>query len=114
MNIEILRDFCLSLPVVTEDIKWDDDLCFSVGDKIFCVAWLGTPMKVSFKVRDEEFEELSNSDGFIPAPYMARAKWVQLKKVEVMDDQSFKDYILQSYELVKSKITQKKRKELGL
>ena len=97
MNIESLREFCLSFPVVSEDIKWDDDLCFSVRGKMFCVAWMGTPMKVSFKVREDEFEELSQSDGFIPAPYMARVKWVQLKKVELFDDKTFRDYIIHSY-----------------
>ncbi len=104
----------MSLPVVTEDIKWDDDLCFSVGGKMFCVAWMGLPMKVSFKVREDEFEELSQAEGFIPAPYMARVKWVQLKKVELIDDKTFRNYIMQSYELVIAKLTKKMRKELDL
>jgi predicted DNA-binding protein (MmcQ/YjbR family) len=76
MNIELLRTYCLSLPAVTEAIKWDNDLVFSVGGKMFCVAALDAPFKCSFKVSDEEFEELSVLEGFQPAPYMARAKWV--------------------------------------
>ncbi len=78
MDIESLRQYCLSLPAVTEDVKWDNDLCFSVGGKMFCVASLEPPFRCSFKVRDEEFEELANQDGFIPAPYMARNKWVSV------------------------------------
>ncbi len=114
MNIEILRTFCLSLPAVTEDIKWDDDLCFLVGGKMFCVAWMGLPLKVSFKVDEDLFDELSSSDGFIPAPYMARNKWVQLQKVEYLRDQELLDYIYASYELKKATLTKKMKKELDL
>jgi predicted DNA-binding protein (MmcQ/YjbR family) len=38
MNIEQLRKFCLSFPGATEDIKWGADLCFCVGEKMFCVT----------------------------------------------------------------------------
>ncbi len=61
MDIETLRDMCRALPAVTEDIKWGHDLCFSVAGKMFCVAALEGPLTVSFKVKDEEFDELSNS-----------------------------------------------------
>ena len=54
MDIETIRNICKSLPSVTEDIKWGDDLCFMIGGKMFCVAVLNTPFKVSFKVSDEE------------------------------------------------------------
>ena len=66
MNIETLRDFCRALPAVTEDVKWGHDLCFSVAGKMFCVASLDGPLTFSFKVRDEEFDELSNSPGLRP------------------------------------------------
>jgi predicted DNA-binding protein (MmcQ/YjbR family) len=75
MDIDQLRTFCLSLPAVTEDVKWDNDLVFSVGAKMFCVSSLDPPFKCSFKVKDDEFEELITTQGFVPAPYMARAKW---------------------------------------
>jgi predicted DNA-binding protein (MmcQ/YjbR family) len=45
MNIEALRKFCLSLPAVTEDVKWGADLCFSVGGKMFCVTSMEGPLK---------------------------------------------------------------------
>ena len=38
MNIESFRDFCLSLPNVTEDFPFDDTtLVFRVGGKIFAI-----------------------------------------------------------------------------
>ena len=40
MNIEEIQNLCKQLPGVTEDIKWGNDLCFSVGGKMFLVAGL--------------------------------------------------------------------------
>ena len=114
MQIETLQKYCLSLPAVTEDIKWGSDLCFSVGGKMFCVASLEGPFKCAFKVPDEVFDELSNTDGFIPAPYMARAKWVLVTKPAVLNKKEWEKYIKQSYELVKAKLTRKIKKDLGI
>jgi predicted DNA-binding protein (MmcQ/YjbR family) len=114
MNIETLQKICLSLPAVTEDVKWDNDLVFSVGAKMFCVAALDPPFKCSFKVPDEVFEELSRKTGFMPAPYMARAKWVMVTAPGVLNAAEWKKYIAGSYELVKQKLTRKTRKELGI
>lgn len=114
MDIDFLRKFCLSLPAATEDIKWDNDLVFSVGGKMFCVAGLDAPFKCSFKVSDDAFEELSNTDGFMPAPYMARAKWVLVTKPSKLNKKEWEQYIRQSYEMVKWKLTKKQREQLGI
>ena len=76
MDIEILRSICLSFPAVTEEVKWGNDLCFCIGEKMFCVTSLEPPHTFSFKVTDAEFDELSGLEGFKPAPYLARGKWV--------------------------------------
>jgi len=114
MQLESLQKFCLSLPAATEDIKWDNDLCFSVGSKMFCVMALEPPFKCSFKVRDDEFDELSNKDGFMPAPYMARAKWVTVIKASMLQKKEWEQFIRQSYELIKVKLTKKTRMVLGI
>jgi predicted DNA-binding protein (MmcQ/YjbR family) len=114
MEIEALRQYCLSLPAVTEDIKWGNDLVFSVGGKMFCVASLEPPLTFSFKVRDEEFEELSVQDGFKPAPYMARAKWVLVTHPGKLHKKEWENYVKQSYEMIKAKLTRKTRQELGI
>ena len=107
MNIELFRNFCNTLPSVTEDIKWGNDLCFSIGHKMFCAAPLTTPLSVSFKVKDEEFDELCNLPGIMPAPYVARYKWVLVTDVKRFSKKEWKHYIKQSYELVKSKLPKK-------
>jgi predicted DNA-binding protein (MmcQ/YjbR family) len=114
MNVEELRAYCLAFPAVTEDIKWDNDLCFSVGGKMFCVASLESPLRISFKVKDDEFDELSMREGFIPAPYMARAKWVSVTDSSVLKTKEWQTLVAQSHDLVKQRLTKKLRKELGM
>jgi predicted DNA-binding protein (MmcQ/YjbR family) len=114
MDIEELQAFCKTLPGTTEDIKWGQDLCFCVGAKMYCVTGLTNPIQLSFKVRDHEFDELSNSDGFIPAPYVARYKWVLLQESKKISDKNLKAYIKQSYKLIKAKLPKKVLKEHGL
>jgi predicted DNA-binding protein (MmcQ/YjbR family) len=112
MDIEAIRSICKELPAVTEGVKWGNDLCFMVGEKMFCVTSLGTPLQVSFKVTDEEFDEISNSPGIIPAPYVARYKWVLVEDVTRLNKKLWKHFITQSYTLVKSKLSKKKLEQL--
>ena len=115
MTIEEIRDYCLKLPGVTEDIKWEHDLVFSVGEKMFCVVGLDqSPVTASFKVRDDEFEEICTWPGFKPAPYVAKYKWVWIEDINKMKKADWKKYLQQSYELVKNKLSLKLRKQLGL
>jgi predicted DNA-binding protein (MmcQ/YjbR family) len=112
MNIESLRQYCNSLPHVTEDIKWGHDLCFSIGGKMFCVSGMENPLSASFKVQDEEFEEMASRPGMEPAPYVARYKWVLVTGAGSLSDKDWKHYIRQSYELVKGKLPKKVQAEL--
>lgn len=44
MNIEDVREYCLSLPNTTEDMPFGDDiLCLRVDGRIFALLWLGWP-----------------------------------------------------------------------
>jgi len=115
MNIEELREYCNSLKGVTEDIKWGHDLCFCIGGKMFAVTGLGgNPVGISFKVTDDEFDEVSTAQGFIPAPYLARNKWVYLRDTSMLSRKKLEQYILQSYQLIASKLPKKTQRELGL
>lgn len=115
MTIEDLQQICKSLPAVTEDIKWEHDLCFLIGGKMFLVAGLDqSPVTASFKVTDEEFEELTARDGFKPAPYMAKHKWVYVDDISKVNKKEWTSFIKQSYQLIQSKLPKKTLKELGL
>jgi predicted DNA-binding protein (MmcQ/YjbR family) len=63
---------------VTEDVKWGNDLVFSIAGKMFAVVDLEPPHGVAFKCTDESFAELIERTGIIPAPDMARAMWVKV------------------------------------
>ncbi|CAN5275462.1 MmcQ/YjbR family DNA-binding protein [soil metagenome] len=112
MHHEQLRELCLSFKGVTEDIKWGNDLCFLIGEKMFCVTWLDGPFQASLKVTDEEFEELTARTDIIPAAYLARYKWIQVKNAGALSAKDWERLICQSYELVKSGLTKKKQKEI--
>ena len=108
MTVESIRRWCLALGGVTEDIKWDDDLVFSVGGKMFCVAMLEVPHRLSFKCDEETFTELVEREGIIPAPYLARAKWVSLESLDgPMEWPELERHLRRSYELVKGGLTKK-------
>ena len=115
MNVEYFQVICKKLNAVTEDIKWGNDLVFSVGGKMFCVVGLDqSPSTASFKVKEDDFEEMCNRDGFKPAPYLARYKWVWIEDIERLNKKEWEQYIRQSYKLVKDKLPLKTKKELGL
>ena len=115
MTLEDIQAICKKLPAVTEDIKWGHDLVFSVGGKMFCVLGIDeTPISASFKVTDEQFEEMCQRNGFKPAPYVAKYKWVWVDDVNKMNKNDWSRYIKQSYELVKEKLPLKLKKQLGL
>ncbi len=114
MTIEEIRSYCLSLPGVTEDKKWEDHLCFNVGGKMFLVtAPDDFPVSASFKASDEQFEELPAREGFIPAPYMARYKWIFIDDIERMNKEEWEEYIRISYDLVFGKLSGKAKREIN-
>ena len=113
MNLESIREYCLSLPHATEGIQWGNDLLFRISDKIFAVIGLEPPNSLAFKCTPEKFDELVEVDGIIPAPYMARNKWVMLEQLGALKDSELKALLKNSYEMVFSKLTKKAQAELG-
>jgi predicted DNA-binding protein (MmcQ/YjbR family) len=110
MNIDWIRKSCLSLPHTTEKIQWEDDLVFKVGGKMYAVVVL-VPARVwmSFKCSEEEFSELLELPGVIPAPYLARAHWVALTHESSLPVSEIKRLLLQAHDLVLAKLPRKTR-----
>ena len=114
MNIEELRELCLAFPHATEDIKWGNDLCFSVGGKMFCATGMDKPAgQVSFKCTPEKFAELTEREGVIPAPYVARYHWVAVEDPNALSEEEYEDLISRSYLLVYENLPAKQRRNLG-
>ena len=110
MNIEQLRKVCLSFPSATEQIQWGDDLLFKVAGKMFAI----TPLEpagvwLSFKVTPENFLELTERPGIIPAPYLARAQWIALESRDALSPAELASLLRSSYDLVCAKLPRKTR-----
>jgi predicted DNA-binding protein (MmcQ/YjbR family) len=116
MNKSAIHKFCLSLPAATYDIKWQVDGVYSVGGKMFAVCYEAEDGRVqaSFKVDDDLFLQYTDREGFVPAPYMARAKWVQVKDTRRVSVAEMKTLLARSHALVAARLTRKLRTQLGL
>jgi len=113
MNLDSIRSYCLSLPNSTEDVQWGNDLLFRISGKIFAGMSLEPPHSLMFKCTPGKFEELIEFEGIIPAPYMARNKWVMLEHLDALKDSEIKSLIKDSYGMIFSKLPKKAQAELG-
>ena len=94
-------------------VQSGDDLTFRIGNKMFAAARLvPAPVFVSFKCTPEEFAELVEREGVIPAPYLARAHWVALEHEDALPVKEVKRLLRQSYELVKARLPKRVRGEM--
>ncbi|HEY6504698.1 MAG TPA: MmcQ/YjbR family DNA-binding protein [Chitinophagaceae bacterium] len=115
MTIENIQTICKKFSHVTEDIKWETHLCYCVGGKIFIITNPdGSPVTASFKVSDEDFTELSEREGFMPAPYLARYKWIYVDNISRLTNKEWGKYLKAAYELVAAKLPAKTKKQLGI
>ena len=99
MNVDTIREFCLSFPEATEKLQWGDDLCFKISGKIFTIVGLDNP-RLCFKCTPESFAELIEREDIRPAPYVGRYKWVLLDHLDAVAWDEIQDLIGKSYEMV--------------
>jgi predicted DNA-binding protein (MmcQ/YjbR family) len=114
MNVEELRAYCLSMPHAIEDIKWGNDLCFCIGEKMFATTSLNPTagFNCSFKCSPEMYSELIEREGIVSAPYTGRFGWVCVKKKSALSSAELKKLIQESYNAVKEGLPAKLQKEL--
>ncbi len=114
MTPAALRKLCNALPGATEQIQWEKDRVFKVGGKMFACSGIETDSRYSFKVDDERFLELTDLPGIAPAPYLARAKWIQIDPAECqLPDHHIKKLVERSYALVLARLPKKLQRELS-
>ena len=107
---------CKALSGATSDVKWGDDLVYSVGGRMFAVMPKGPkePPSIAFKVDQDRFLELTDREGFTPAPYLARARWVKVRDMKKVSDGELKELIRRSHWLISARLPAKARKQLGI
>ena len=106
---------CKALAGATYDVKWGKDECYSVGGKMFAVIGPGSAhpgpkdsaWSIGFKVDDNRFLELTDIEGIIPAPYMAKHKWVLVQDPKALTDVELKALIVRSHALIVAKLPKK-------
>ena len=104
---------CLALPGVTLDHPFGDHHdAYRIGGKMFVMV--GQEGGVSFKVSDIAYEILTETGKARPAPYLARAKWVNLPDPDAWDDEELAEHFAIAHRIVAAKLTKKARAELGL
>ena len=110
-----LDTLCGHWPGVTRDTKWGVDMVFSVGGKMFAVMPSDGSEggRLSCKVADDRFLELTDQPGIVPAPYLARAHWISITEPQRFATAELEAFILDAYTLIRVKLTKKLQAELG-
>ncbi len=113
-SVESIRKLCLFFPHTTEQVQWSYDLVFKIGGKMFAITPLEpAPVFLTFKATEESFAELTERQGIIPAPYLARAKWVALEYSGAVSPQELAALLRLSYDLVLAKLPRKTQERLA-
>jgi predicted DNA-binding protein (MmcQ/YjbR family) len=115
MDLEVIREYCLSFPGAREKVQWEDHLLFTVGGKMFLIYNLnmGYANRMSLKCTPDKFQEMVEVENIVPAPYLARNNWVSIKDGCRIRIKELKGLIKGSYELVFAKLPVKVKKEIG-
>ena len=117
MTPQAFDRFCRGLPAVTHVNQWGGSDVYKVGGKIFAIATHSGPgegLAYTVKVSDMAYELLIEHGLARPAPYLARAKWVQLVARDALPDDDLKAYLVQAHGLIAAKLTRAARRDLGL
>ena len=117
MNRAEFNQFCEALPATTYVIQWGGASVWKVGGKIFaiCSHWGAVDRDcISFKCSDLSYQILCELEGVVPAPYLARAKWVQVQDMAAMSVGDLRSCIEDAHAIIAQKLTKKMQRELGL
>ena len=115
MNIEEIRDLCISLPGTEEGFPFDQNtLVFKVMGKMFALCSLESkPLRINLKCLPEKALELREAyDAVIPGYHMSKVHWNTVIIDGEVSDQLLRDWILDSYKLIVKSLSKKLQNEL--
>jgi predicted DNA-binding protein (MmcQ/YjbR family) len=114
MELELIRDYCKRFKGTTEQVQWENHLLFKVGGKMYLIYNLSKeyPNRLSLKCSPERFEEMIEIENIVPAPYLARNKWISIKDGCRIRLNELKELISESYALVFQKLPKRVRDEI--
>lgn len=117
MTRDEFNAFCAAMPATSHVIQWGDADVWKVGAKVFAICgWNEGRDAFTFKVGEIAFEVLGAEPGIRPAPYLASRgmKWLQVYEDDALSEDSLREHIEESFRLVASGMSKKKRAELGI
>ena len=114
MNIEELREYCISKKGVTESFPFDETtLVFKVMDKMFCLTDLEDDLHVALKNLPGKNIELREQYSAVkPGYHMNKMHWNTIEIDGSIPDKMIYEFIDISYNLIVQSLTKKKKEEL--
>jgi predicted DNA-binding protein (MmcQ/YjbR family) len=114
MNIETLREYCMSKKGATECFPFDEtSLVFKVMNKMFALTDLEDELWINLKCDPEIAVSLREQYPFVePGYHMNKKHWNTIRINNGVPDKLIHEWIDHSYNLVVKSLTQKKRAEL--
>lgn len=116
MTRDAFNTYCQNLRHSTHVVQWGNADVWKIGGKVYAICgWNSGKDAFTFKVSDMGYEVLKDMQGLRPAPYMASRglKWIQNYDTPGLSDGELKKHIQHSYDMVATKLTKKKKQELG-
>lgn len=113
MNIEELRNYCLSKKAVSESFPFDETtLVFKVYGKMFALAGIEPFLFINLKCLPEKALELREEYHAIkPGYHMNKVHWNSVYVNSDANDELICSLIDESYNLVADSVSQKKKNE---
>ena len=112
MTNDSIRDHCLSLPMTTEEVQWEEHLLFKIGGKMFAITTLGGH-RCNFKCTPERYAELVEMPDIVPSSHnMWKYHWVTTETLTALPDAEFRELLTESYNMVRGSLSKKFQAEL--
>ncbi len=113
MNIEELREYCLSKKDVTESFPFDETtLVFKVMDKMFALTDLDGDLSINLKCDPGLVETLREKyPAVLPGYHMNKKYWNTVMIDGSIPDRLIREWIDHSYDMVIQKLPEEKSKK---
>ena len=114
MNVEELRNYCLSLPQAQENSPWTKPqyknlITFTIGGKWFCLLDPDNKF-IDVKSTPDKIQELSSHyKGIFPAWHMNKEHWTGVMLDSDVPDKLIKELLNEAYNMVKSHLPKSKQ-----
>lgn len=109
MNVEEIREYCISKPYVSESFPFDEDtLVFKVHNKMFALIGLEKGSYINLKCDPEKAIELREKhDEITPGYHMNKRLWNSVSIIGFLSDELIKELIDHSYQLIWNSLPKK-------